>query len=629
MTICYGTSTRSLAGCRQRLPWAWPLFCLAASLAPGSEPRPIDLAIPIVRSADASNKQLAAARESGRGYLIDLTLGNEGPVFQAKPELSLDPGRYRLHVLVGASPAENDVVDPVELQLDAGSGSRHVLPREISKTNELSEIVLDFVVTGGKPVPIAAKWLVGDSLLQVPPQEKFHARQKLLVKRRAQIDKAKLAGQDTIGGALDQPAASAERGLALEDKAQAPVPELLKAATLKYRLAIADVHVEALCPVGIERVQTDKAAYEPGDSVQLAVTLRNFSRSEVQVALAAGLEPADKQTGAQPGERRTASVTVPAGDTLTHAFPEPLSTRGLGSMTRIPVSASWKDARPAAAETLLAILPPKREARPLQKKIFAHYMGCWPAGTGPLFDQRQNEGKELRHDAPSSSAAYFGGHVRNFDLVDPAKHLTPEDSADLEIRRALRIGIDGFAIDAWAGGMDAKRTLDALFNVAEAKDYPFEITICLDPCCGGDLVGSVKELLQKHGKSPKLARREGRPLVLGYNVQLLRHVGSPGGADHPCRLGANGPDLCRCGEKCRRTDCLPLLHELFLSGLRQITDQDRHADRGGRHPGAIRAGHRRFSMAGAGTSGNGQGRPRRRGGVVHAGGHVPEGEHPL
>ena len=128
MTICYGTSTRSLAGCRQRLPWAWPLFCLAASLAPGSEPRPIDLAIPIVRSADASNKQLAAARESGRGYLIDLTLGNEGPVFQAKPELSLDPGRYRLHVLVGASPAENDVVDPVELQLDAGSGSRHVLP---------------------------------------------------------------------------------------------------------------------------------------------------------------------------------------------------------------------------------------------------------------------------------------------------------------------------------------------------------------------------------------------------------------------------------------------------------------------------------------------------------------------
>ncbi len=226
--------------------------------------------------------------------------------------------------------------------------------------------------------------------------------------------------------------------------------------------------------------------------------------------------PVDTPSGAQPRERRTTSVTVPAGGTLTNTFAEAFSTAGLGAMTRLPVSVSWKDTRPAVEEAILAILPPKREARPLEKKIFAHYMGCWPAGGGVLFNQRQNEGKELRHDAPISSAAYLGGHVRNFDLLDPAKLLTPEESADLEIRRAMRIGIDGFAIDAWAGGDGAKQTLDALFKVAEAKNYPFELTICLDPACGGSLVDSVKELLQKHGKSPKLARREGKPLIFGY-----------------------------------------------------------------------------------------------------------------
>ena len=44
----------------------------------------------------------------------------------------------------------------------------------------------------------------------------------------------------------------------------------------------------------------------------------------------------------------------------------------------------------------------------------------------------------------------------------------------------MRAGIDGFAIDAWAGGDNAEKVFSALIKVAEEKDYPFEITICLD-----------------------------------------------------------------------------------------------------------------------------------------------------
>ena len=154
-------------------------------------------------------------------------------------------------------------------------------------------------------------------------------------------------------------------------------------------------------------------------------------------------------------------------------------------------------------------------APPRPKKVFAHYMGCWPLTHVGLQNMQKDGYKTFKYDSPDK-ATRLGGHVRNYDLTPPGTDMTLEQSADLEMRRAMRIGIDGFAVDAWAGGDDARRTLDAMFKVAEAKDYPFELTVCLDPCCGGDLVGTVKELLQKHGTSPKLARRDGKPLVFGY-----------------------------------------------------------------------------------------------------------------
>lgn len=68
--------------------------------------------------------------------------------------------------------------------------------------------------------------------------------------------------------------------------------------------------------------------------------------------------------------------------------------------------------------------------------------------------------------------------------------------------------------------------LGALFAAAEKHDHPFAITICIDPMCGGDIVTGTQELLEKHGDSPKLARRDGRPLVFGYQswIPSLKHL---------------------------------------------------------------------------------------------------------
>lgn len=516
----------------------WILLSFFASQAFGGERAPLELGIPLVGTADAAEKFLASARDAGKGYLIDLTTkGHEGLAFQSKAGWKLEPGRYRLHVFASASPGGNNIVDPVEIALSANKKQMRFAPNRIPKTGPAADLSLDFAVTADDPVAVSMRWVVGDSLLH-PPNQAELTRQQFLDRRAGEILKG-VAAKELESQKTDGPATTLGDDLGLNNDEKREMVVLAKTNQPKYRLSVAGVIAEKLSSVEIERVQTDKIAYEPGESVKVQIEFRNYSKAEEEVKFSADLR-AEAPSAALPDTHQTAVIKVPAGGHITHSFSVivPASApRGLA--LTVGVSAACQDARPASASALFVTLPPKRENRPHEKKIFAHYMGCWPAGTGPIYLQRQNEGKELRHEARSGTAAYFGGHVRNFDLVDPAKQLTVEESADLEIRRAMRIGIDGFAIDAWAGQDSAKQTLDVLFKVAEAKNYPFEITICVDSTCGGDIVGSVKELLEKHGKSTKLARRDGKPLVFGYQSvwssynRLLKYaVESSGASEH-------------------------------------------------------------------------------------------------
>lgn len=171
------------------------------------------------------------------------------------------------------------------------------------------------------------------------------------------------------------------------------------------------------------------------------------------------------------------------------------------------------------------------------KQIFAHYMGCYPAGTGPTAHHRSE--LKLDHNSPAFGQA-TGGTVYNWDLVPHKTRLSPEASAELDIKRAIRGGIDGFSLDAWAGSAGAKATLDALFRAAEKSGSDFKITICLDPSClpqhpedSGDTrphayADAIKYLLERHGDSPNLARRNGKPLIFGYHSQgIAKAINTP------------------------------------------------------------------------------------------------------
>ncbi len=189
---------------------------------------------------------------------------------------------------------------------------------------------------------------------------------------------------------------------------------------------------------------------------------------------------------------------------------------------------------PNAAVLALCLLAPPSAAgaaagsatKPAERprRIFAHYMGCYPALAKATAYHRAQVHK-CRHDGATTFDKFdkLGSRWRNWPLGPGGTRLSVEESAELELRRAVRAGIDGFAVDAWAGGDDPKEVLTALLTVARDKGIPVDSTICLDPTClagsGGKrkaAAEAVRWLLDNHGDNPRLARRDGKPLIFGY-----------------------------------------------------------------------------------------------------------------
>jgi len=492
------------------------LGCCMAGAA-GQEPLPADDAVLVAATREEAESALRKERQAGRGYVVDLARSQGAQIVAAKPAEALTPGRYRLHAFVGSTPHGHMLVDAVELVLKAGmEQGQFGRERSFPKPGKLGHVWLDFTVNEKVVVPIEAAWLVGDSMLDLSSGlKKGEARRLYLAQRQDAINRVALSGRREKMG-LDVGGDGGEALLELEPDAG---PVRLRQRTLngdnlpEYRLALAGLAIERLCPVHVSGVGTDRPAYPAGETAEIALTLENLSGEPVEATMHLEMtedESEERRPLGEPLELRLA-----ARERRRHVLPErvPLSANaGLGHFTATVLVG---DLRPATAAGLIVVEPPRREPRERPRKAFAHYMGCWPVASGPIRYERETVGKHLKHEATDEKMR-SGGHVRNYDLAPPRVKLGPVESADLEIRRALRIGIDGFAVDAWAGSDDAKRSTSALFAAAEKGDHPFEITICIDPMCGGNIVGSVRWLLDNHGNSPKLARRDGKPLVFGY-----------------------------------------------------------------------------------------------------------------
>jgi hypothetical protein len=462
--------------------------------------------IPVVSSMTDAETALETARRAGTALVADLTRGHEGLVVRAATASPLAPGRYRLHALVATTPHEHILVDAVAVRLTAGANSdTFERMRKFPRPGKPAPVSLDFTVQDAGAVPITAAWFVGDSMLDRNKYQQLgDARKAYRLERQVAIDRLLLNDDpERQHDIAPDPADGQPPALRPMDGDDLP----------PYRLLVCGLVVERLSPVSVVSVKTDVPAYELAATGRVSATLRNWSTEPVQAPVTWTVED-----DAHPGvivARHTETVALAAGEQREVAFTEPLHLAGITRLGIVRVEAGLAGLRPDAARIPFVVLPKQVPPPERPRKVFAHYMGCYPAGTGATRYHRQTVAADFRHDR-GDDLARRGGRFRNFDLTPIEKGFTAEESADLEIRRAMRIGIDGFAVDAWAGGDGAKQVFDTLIRVAKAKNYPFEVTICLDPACGADLVGTVKELLAKYGDNPKLARRDGKPLIFTY-----------------------------------------------------------------------------------------------------------------
>ena len=177
--------------------------------------------------------------------------------------------------------------------------------------------------------------------------------------------------------------------------------------------------------------------------------------------------------------------------------------------------------------------PDAKPAKP-ERKVFAHFMGCFPAGFGSMQWHWSHTFEYLRNDGYEDQ---LGGRYVNWPLVPHAPgvpQMTLEDAARLDISRAQRAGFDGFAFDAWAGD-NSREVLDAYFKVAEEMGTGFQLTICFDASChwageGRTMADAYVEsanYVLRHKDSPCLARFDGKPLFFGYYSKAIA-PGVPG-----------------------------------------------------------------------------------------------------
>jgi hypothetical protein len=490
-------------------------------------PDPSQTPIPVVSDAAAAQAVLDKALASGKAFVADLKVGEKGDPFRAKivgakPAEALSPGRYRLHALVATTPQNDLISEAMSLFVFVEGRYRGFEPAEhFPEPGKLAPVRFDFVVNKPGDFKIFMSWLLGDSKLDMGRYPSIaEARAAYRKDRQNFINKLQLKGGPQVG--LGAAAADdAEFDELMDDvagKEKVFVPRPLDAADLPtHRMMLTGLVIERMSPVEVVAIRTDPVAYEPNATGRAMADLRNLDAKPATAKLVWTVTEAKR-----PSEilaRHEETVTLAAGEQRTVAMAEPLATAGISRLGRVRVEAAVEGLTGDACRTPFVVMPPKRVKPPAeqQKKVFAHYMGCYPAATGVTNLHMREDSATILHESTNSVDA-IGGRFRNFPLApqEPGLKdgLTAEESADLEIRRALRIGIDGFAVDAWAGGNDAIRTFETLIKVAAEKDYPFEVTLCLDDAAA---LATVKWLLKNHGKNPKLARRDGKLLVFDYN----------------------------------------------------------------------------------------------------------------
>ncbi|MHB9134313.1 MAG: hypothetical protein ACYDBB_24850 [Armatimonadota bacterium] len=222
---------------------------------------------PLVKDAAASAAFRKAAVNAGRCVAADLSQKDPKDTLQTgSSAIELPAGRYRLHVPLALGPLGDLRISAIAITLSAGEAQRTVGMLHFAKTDEFTDLTVDFESPGGRFIPYSIAWA-----LTGPVAEK---NRKRTVTAPTDLDPD---DKDNLGDieAFDM----GENG-ALSTK------DLVK---LQVHLATCGVHIEQLSPVAVSEVTTDKIVYKPGERGAATATLKNSGDKPVKVVLSIDL----------------------------------------------------------------------------------------------------------------------------------------------------------------------------------------------------------------------------------------------------------------------------------------------------------------------------------------------------
>jgi len=274
----------------------------------------------VVADAAASAARLEAAK-TGKVLLTDISQADSGTAWKSTQELP--PGRYRLHLLVAASPTGNTATGTVWTYLKVGDAEQ-AFPLQLLPGDDIPvPLALDFTSMGGK-LPMSLDWQVIES--KVYP--KLKDERQLAIMKSGKGGGADMGGADMLGEDDDL------MGLELGDGSE-PVT-LAQARKTPFRLMAMGMHLERLSPVVVDQVWTSKAVYTPGEAATVAITL-----SHVGTAPVAGTVRVERAVGLDaPTLLQELPLAIKPGGTQQIELPFATADSQWGAEIRVTVAAA-------------------------------------------------------------------------------------------------------------------------------------------------------------------------------------------------------------------------------------------------------------------------------------------------
>lgn len=273
---------------------AWALIFLLMLFPPAMRAGAYTCQAPLCKDAVAAHAYFTQAMAAGRCFAVDIMHGTAGTLLTGSSDDVLPAGRYRLHVPLAMAPLGDLNVSFIAITLTVGDAKRTVTMLHFPVADEFIDLPLDFTAPGGTIIHFSITWSLDSE----------QAKKNRI--RALNPDIGPDAGETDTDIESEAPREAQDGTISRKELSK--IPDHLAACALAF---------EALCPVQISAITTDKITYRPDEGGTASVTLKNCTAEPVSATLTVELVSGlDTHT-----QLYNAALEIPPGESKSWSGP--------------------------------------------------------------------------------------------------------------------------------------------------------------------------------------------------------------------------------------------------------------------------------------------------------------------